>query len=192
MDAAIYDEFVEKLKAEVAGLKVGPPDDPANYMGPVINEGAMQTILDYIEVGKNEGRLMAGGGKAPGDGYFVQPTVIADVDSKARIFQEEIFGPVLAVAKARDFEHALELANDSEYGLTGAVYTQESREDSPGARAVLRRQPVHQSQVHRSDGGRASLWRIQYVRHGFEGGRPGLFAAVPAGQGDRREDFVIA
>ena len=123
VDAAIYDEFVDKLKAEVAGLKVGPSDDSGNYMGPVINEGAMKSILDYVEVGKKEGRLVAGGGKAPGEGYFVQPTVIADVDSKARIFQEEIFGPVLAVAKARDFDHALELANDSEYGLTGAVYT---------------------------------------------------------------------
>ncbi len=92
-------------------------------MGPVINEGAMKSILEYVEVGKKEGRLVAGGAKAPGDGYFVQPTVIADIDSKARIFQEEIFGPVLAVAKARDFDHALEMANDSEYGLTGAVYT---------------------------------------------------------------------
>jgi len=123
VDAAIYDEFVEKLKAEVAGLKVGPSDDSGNYMGPVINAGAMKSILDYVEIGKQEGRLVAGGSRAPGDGYFVQPTVIADIDSKARIFQEEIFGPVLAVAKARDFDHALELANDSEYGLTGAVYT---------------------------------------------------------------------
>jgi 1-pyrroline-5-carboxylate dehydrogenase len=123
VDAAIYDQFVEKLKAEVAELKVGSADDAGNYMGPVINEGAMKSILDYVEVGKKEGRLIAGGGKGPGDGYFVQPTVIADVDSKSRIFQEEIFGPVLAVAKARDFDHALELANDSEYGLTGAVYT---------------------------------------------------------------------
>src|SRR3984957_20242268 len=123
VDAAIYDEFVDKLKAQVAGLKVGSAEDSGNYMGPVINEGAMKSILEYVEIGKEEGRLVAGGGKAPGDGYFVQPTVIADVDSKARIFQEEIFGPVLAVAKARDFEHALQLANDSEYGLTGAVYT---------------------------------------------------------------------
>ena len=123
VDAAIYDEFVEKLKAEVAELKVGSAEDSGNYMGPVINEGAMKSILEYVEVGKKEGRLIAGGSRAPGDGYFVEPTVIADVDSKARIFQEEIFGPVLAVAKARDFDHALELANDSEYGLTGAVYT---------------------------------------------------------------------
>jgi 1-pyrroline-5-carboxylate dehydrogenase len=107
----------------VAALKVGPSDQPENYMGPVINESAKRTILDYVEAGKKEGRLIAGGSSAPGDGYFVQPTVIADVDSKARIFQEEIFGPVLAVSKARDFDHALEMANDSEYGLTGAVFT---------------------------------------------------------------------
>jgi 1-pyrroline-5-carboxylate dehydrogenase len=123
VDAAIYDQFVDKLKAQVAELKVGSAEDSGNYMGPVINERAMKSILDYVEVGKKEGRLVAGGGRAPGDGYFVQPTVIADIDSKARIFQEEIFGPVLAIAKARDFDHALELANDSEYGLTGAVYT---------------------------------------------------------------------
>jgi 1-pyrroline-5-carboxylate dehydrogenase len=89
----------------------------------VISAGAKKTILDYIETGKREGRLIAGGDVAPGDGYFIQPTVIADVDSKARIFQEEIFGPVLAVTKARDFDHAIELANDTEYGLTGAMYS---------------------------------------------------------------------
>ncbi|MDQ6707772.1 MAG: aldehyde dehydrogenase family protein, partial [Acidobacteriota bacterium] len=75
------------------------------------------------EIGKGEGRLVAGEKPIPGDGYFIPPTIIADVDSKAAIFQEEIFGPVLAVAKARDFDHALELANDSQYGLTGAVYS---------------------------------------------------------------------
>ena len=107
-----------------------------NYMGPVINEGAKRSILDYIEVGKKEGRLVAGGAAAPGDGYFVQPTVIADVDSKARIFQEEIFGPVLAVTKARDFDHALELANDSEYGLTGAVFTKNPEKIQQGARSA--------------------------------------------------------
>jgi len=92
-------------------------------MGPVINEGAKKNILSYIETGKKEGRLIAGGGAASGEGYFIQPTVIADVPRTARVFQEEIFGPVLAVTKARDFDEALELANDSQYGLTGAVYT---------------------------------------------------------------------
>jgi 1-pyrroline-5-carboxylate dehydrogenase len=123
VDEAVYDEFVQKVRTKVAVLTVGPSEEPANYMGPVISAGAKKTILDYIETGKREGRLIAGGDVAPGDGYFIQPTVIADVDSKARIFQEEIFGPVLAVTKARDFDHAIELANDTEYGLTGAMYS---------------------------------------------------------------------
>jgi 1-pyrroline-5-carboxylate dehydrogenase len=123
VDEAVYDEFVQKVQAKVAALTVGAPEEPANYMGPVISASAKKTILDYIETGKREGRLIAGGDAAPGDGYFIQPTVIADVDSKARIFQEEIFGPVLAVTKARDFDHAIELANDTEYGLTGAIYS---------------------------------------------------------------------
>jgi len=123
VDQAIYDEFLEKLKACVSELTVGPTDQLGHYMGPVINASAKRSILDYVEVGKKEGRLIAGGSAGPGDGYFIQPTVIADIDSKARIFQEEIFGPVLAVTKARDFEHAIELANDSEYGLTGAVFS---------------------------------------------------------------------
>ena len=123
VDAAVYDEFLQKLTEKTAGIKVGSPEDQANYMGPVISERAKDTILNYIQIGSREGRIVAGGGPAEGDGYFIQPTVIADVDSKARIFQEEIFGPVLAVTKANDFDHALELANDTEYGLTGAVYT---------------------------------------------------------------------
>ncbi len=123
IDQAIYDEFVQKLTAKVGELKIGPADDVNNYMGPVINASARKSILSYIETGKKEGRLVAGGEPAEGDGYFIKPTVIADVDSQARIFQEEIFGPVLAVTKANDFDHALQLANDSEYGLTGAVFT---------------------------------------------------------------------
>jgi 1-pyrroline-5-carboxylate dehydrogenase len=123
VDEKVYEGFLEKLVARVAGIRVGPPEDPANYMGPVISQGARRSILDYIEIGKSEGRLIAGGAAAEGAGYFIRPTVIADVQPGARIFQEEIFGPVLAVSKARNFAHALELANDSQYGLTGAVYS---------------------------------------------------------------------
>jgi 1-pyrroline-5-carboxylate dehydrogenase len=93
-------------------------------MGPVINARAKKAILEYIEAGKKEGRLLTGGGDASGPGHFVLPTVIADVPPKARVAQEEIFGPVLAVIKAKDFEQALEIGNNTEYGLTGAVYTQ--------------------------------------------------------------------
>jgi NAD-dependent aldehyde dehydrogenases len=133
VDEGIYDEFLARLKEKVAAIQVGPTDDPAYYMGPVINAGARKAILEYIEVGKKEGRLITGGGAVEGDGNFIQPTVIADVGPEARIFQEEIFGPVLAVTKARDFDHALELANATQYGLTGAVYT-DNREKIEKAR----------------------------------------------------------
>ena len=119
----VYDEFVEKLRARVQQIRMGPSDDPATYLGPVINEAAMRSILNYIEVGKKEGRLICGGQRASQDGYFIEPTVIADVDAQARLSQEEVFGPVLAVLRARDFDHALEIGNGTEYGLTGAVYS---------------------------------------------------------------------
>ena len=127
----VYDEFVEKLRRRVAQVRIGPTDDPANYLGPVINEAAMNSILNYIEIGKREGKVITGGrrarpARADGsieDGWYIEPTVIVDVPPKARISQEEIFGPVLAVLPARDYEDALEIANNTEYGLTGAVYS---------------------------------------------------------------------
>ena len=123
VDAKVYDQFLAKLAPKAKAIKVGNSADPGNYMGPVISAGARQSILEYIEVGKKEGRLVAGDSPVPGNGYYVAPTIIADIEARDRIFQEEIFGPVLAVAKAENFEHALELANDSQYGLTGAVYS---------------------------------------------------------------------
>ncbi len=119
----VYSALVEKLAAKVKDLKVGPAEDPSSYMGPVINENAMKNILHYIEVGRKEGTLIAGGESAGGEGFYIQPTIIADVKPDARIAREEIFGPVLAVLKAKDFEDAVRIANDSEYGLTGAVYS---------------------------------------------------------------------
>ncbi len=96
-------------------------------MGPVISAGAKKSIQQYIDIGKNEGRVIDGReSRSHARATYVPPTVIADVDSQARIFQEEIFGPVLAVTKARDFEHALSIANDSQYGLTGAIYSNDA------------------------------------------------------------------
>ena len=124
VDEKIYDVFLERLKDRVSRIAVGDPVENKS-LGPVINEGAMRSILNYIDVGKKEGRVIHGGGpaKEAGEGYFIQPTVIADVAPTARIAQEEIFGPVLAVIKARDYNHALEIANNTEFGLTGAVYS---------------------------------------------------------------------
>ena len=130
----VYEEFVEKLGKRTAQISIGPTDDPANFLGPVINEAAMSSILRYIEIGKKEGKLLTGGQRAGGAGYFVEPTVIVDVPPKARIAQEEIFGPVLAVLSARDYDEALEIANNTEYGLTGAVFSR-SREHLEKARA---------------------------------------------------------
>ena len=123
LDDRIYDKFMEKFIPTVEAITVGPSRDYSNYMGPVINESAYNSILEYIKIGKSEGHLICGGEPASGNGWFIRPTVITDVEASARIFQEEIFGPVLAVTRARDFDHAIELANNSEYGLTGAVYT---------------------------------------------------------------------
>jgi len=124
VEEPIYDVFVDRVRERVAHLTVGDPTKNPN-MGPVVNAGAMQTILDYIETGKKEGRLIAGGQavETPENGYFLEPTVFADIAPDARISQEEIFGPVLAIIKAKDYDDALAIANNTEYGLTGAVYT---------------------------------------------------------------------
>ena len=118
----VYEKTLELLKEKTEKIKVGPAKENY-YMGPVINEAAYNKILSYIDIGKSEGKLLTGGNTIEGDGYFIQPTIFVDVDSKARIAQEEIFGPVLSVIKAKDFEHALEIANDTEYGLTGSLFS---------------------------------------------------------------------
>jgi 1-pyrroline-5-carboxylate dehydrogenase len=125
VDERVYDKFLDMLKARVEKFTIGDPAENFN-MGAVINEGSMKTIMEYIEAGKRDGRLLTGGGRATsaGEGYFLQPTVFADIPPKSKLEQEEIFGPVLAVIKSKNFEHALEIANDTEFGLTGAVYTQ--------------------------------------------------------------------
>jgi 1-pyrroline-5-carboxylate dehydrogenase len=125
VDERVYDKFLDQLKSRVEKIKVGDPAENAT-MGAVINEASMKTILSYIEQGKKDGRLITGGERASeaGEGYFIRPTVIADIPPKSKLEQEEIFGPVLAVIKSKNFDHALEIANDTEFGLTGAVYTQ--------------------------------------------------------------------
>jgi 1-pyrroline-5-carboxylate dehydrogenase len=120
----IYEPFLEKLKAHVAKIVIGEPEKAGVTLGPVSSPAAQKKILEYIEIGKKEGRLVAGGGSVAGqEGWFVQPTVIADVKPTARIAQEEIFGPVLAVIPVKSYDEALAVANGTEYGLTGAVYT---------------------------------------------------------------------
>ncbi|HYG57034.1 MAG TPA: L-glutamate gamma-semialdehyde dehydrogenase [Symbiobacteriaceae bacterium] len=124
---AVYDTVVEKIVARAKAITQGDPRDPAVNQGPVADKSAYESVLGYIEIGKQEGRVLLGGGPshlaAETGGFFIEPTVIADVDPHARIGQEEIFGPVLAIHKAADFADALRIANDTEFGLTGSVYS---------------------------------------------------------------------
>jgi len=120
---SLYDEFTERLSAKVKTMTIGPTEKPENYLGPVVSARAEKTILEYMEVGKKEGRLLNGGEKHSGPGYFLKPTVIADVKPGARIAQEEIFGPVLAIIPATSFEEEIAIANGTIYGLTGAYYS---------------------------------------------------------------------
>jgi 1-pyrroline-5-carboxylate dehydrogenase len=122
---SVYDAFVEKLLPVVGRIRTGDTRDASSTMGPVINEKAMNTILGYIETGKREGKLLGGGHRIGSDGFFIEPTVIGDVKPDAVIAQEEIFGPVLALIRAKDYDDALRIANGTEYGLTGSVYTRD-------------------------------------------------------------------
>lgn len=119
----VYDKVLNRVVELTKQLTVGDVVNPDFYTGPVVDEKAYNKILEYIEIGKKEGKLMAGGEKGPENGYYIMPTVIADVEPQARIMQEEIFGPVVAFCKAKDFDHALEIGNNTEYGLTGSVFS---------------------------------------------------------------------
>ena len=119
----VYEPVLTRVVDHARALRVGDTTDPDNTVGPVIDANAERKILDYIEIGKGEGELMLGGDKVGDEGYFIAPTVFADVAPTARIAREEIFGPVLSVIRARDFEEALRIANDTEFGLTGSLFS---------------------------------------------------------------------
>jgi 1-pyrroline-5-carboxylate dehydrogenase len=121
----VHDALLEEVAARTWDLRVGPAADPATNVAAVVDRGQHEKVLDYVGIGRGEGRLVCGG--EPGDpaGYYVQPTVFADVAPDARIAQEEIFGPVVAFLRAPDYERAIAIANATEYGLTGAVYARD-------------------------------------------------------------------
>lgn len=118
----IYEPLMQKVVAGAKAIKVGPPEDRTNFMGPVINQAALDKILSYVDIGRKEGHLLTGGSRIGDTGLFFEPTIIEGIAPDCRVAQEEIFGPVLAVMKARDFDEALDIANNTIYGLTGSVY----------------------------------------------------------------------
>jgi len=126
----VYDRFVEMFTAMAKRLKIGSGLDPSVHMGPVINRAQMEKVLGYIEIGKKEGANLVHGGRALNygllaKGFFIEPTIFADVRPEMRIAQEEIFGPVVAILKAKDLKHAIEMANGVKYGLSSSIYTQD-------------------------------------------------------------------
>jgi 1-pyrroline-5-carboxylate dehydrogenase len=124
----VYDRVTNRVVEIASKLKVGAPDEgPHIDMGPVVDQGSMKKIMDYIEVGTQEGKLLLGGQplQTPEGGYFIPPTIFGDVPSRARIAQEEIFGPVLSIIRARDFSDGIAIANDTEFGLTGSLYSRD-------------------------------------------------------------------
>lgn len=129
----VYDEVLAKVVDRARQIKMGDTADRKSYMGAVIDEKAFKKISEYIDIGKKEGRVVLGGNTDNSKGYFIEPTIVADVPPEARLSQEEIFGPVLAFVKAKDFDEALEIANNTEFGLTGAVFSR-SRERLERAR----------------------------------------------------------
>ncbi len=120
---AIYDKLLQKIIERAKKIKVGDTSNFENWMGPVSSEEAFKKIMGYIEIGKKEGKLVLGGNRIGNVGFFIEPTIFSDVDPNARIAQEEIFGPVLSVIKAKDFDDAVKIFNSTEYGLTGGIYT---------------------------------------------------------------------
>ncbi|MEP7235744.1 MAG: L-glutamate gamma-semialdehyde dehydrogenase [Ignavibacteriota bacterium] len=122
VERPVYERVVEKVKELTEALEIG---DPSNNkaIGPVVNQRAQEKIMQYIKIGKTEGTLVTGGTIVGKEGFYIKPTVFSDIAPEARLSQEEIFGPVLAIIPVKDFDEALRVANNTEYGLTGAVYT---------------------------------------------------------------------
>jgi RHH-type proline utilization regulon transcriptional repressor/proline dehydrogenase/delta 1-pyrroline-5-carboxylate dehydrogenase len=118
----IYDRFIERLINAVRSVKIGPAEDPANFMGPVIDSSAQKKILEYIELAEREGSILYRS-DVPDEGYYVPITIVDGITPEDRIAQEEIFGPVLAVMRAKDFDQALEWANSTRFALTGGVFS---------------------------------------------------------------------
>ncbi len=123
----VYQDVLAQVARRAEALRVGPAEDPSSQMSAMIDESQLRKVLDYVDLGQKEGRLVVGGEPIGDVGWYVQPTVFADIPEDSRLAQEEIFGPVLSFIRARDYDHALQVANGTDYGLTGGVYSRDRR-----------------------------------------------------------------
>ncbi|HJW13516.1 MAG TPA: aldehyde dehydrogenase family protein, partial [Thermoanaerobaculia bacterium] len=133
----VHEDLLSRVVAKTKALSVGDVRDPRNVVGAVINAGAQKKILEYVEVGRREGRIVAGGAPGPQEGFFVMPTIVDDIEPKHRLAREEIFVPVLAVLKVKDFDEGIAVANDTEYGLTGSLYSRDRERLERGKRELF-------------------------------------------------------
>jgi RHH-type proline utilization regulon transcriptional repressor/proline dehydrogenase/delta 1-pyrroline-5-carboxylate dehydrogenase len=131
--ADCYERFVERLAEAVKGIAVGPPEEPANFMGPLIEARARERVEEYVALGRREGKVAAQAA-APAEGFYFPPTVVTDLPAGSRLLREEIFGPLLAVVRVRSMDEALAVANDSEYALTGGLFSRSPANISRAAR----------------------------------------------------------
>jgi 1-pyrroline-5-carboxylate dehydrogenase len=123
----VYEEFLGKLVERTRALRVGDPADPTVQFGPLVSRAQHEKVLEYVEVGRTEGRVVLGGNPGAGKGWYVEPTIVRDVPPESRLAQEEVFGPVLAVIRAKDWDDAIRIANGTEFGLTGGVYSRNEK-----------------------------------------------------------------
>jgi acyl-CoA reductase-like NAD-dependent aldehyde dehydrogenase len=174
-----HDEFVEALSAAVAVVSVGDPFDPATQMGPLATERHRRRVEQYVEIGKREGRLAAGGGRPEGldRGWYVEPTVFANVDNSATIAQEEIFGPVLTVIPADDESQAVDIANDSIYGLNATIFSNDVDRVYSAARRIRSGTVGQNAFCGDFD---IAFGGFKQSGIGREGGREGLYAYLEA------------
>ena len=183
MLAGIYDAFLARLVEAARAVKVGPADDPETLVGPVIDAEARGRVLEYQRIAAAEGRVVFQGGPGPtgrAGAISSARTIVADVAPMARVAQEEIFGPVLAVLKATDLDDALRIANGTPVRPDRRPLFAQPGEYRAGPARVPRRQPLHQPRDHRGAGRPPAVRRVQALGHRHQGRRARLSARIPA------------